>query len=1259
MSSNDLLEECGVELTKFLTSYFAEKKWDPADLIHSVHNLSKRREIHVWRQFFLLLSEFVRKPQPMDRVRSCFTEMVVFFITESAEELICTGLGVLLNRVSRANPNYALLLETVAEAIATGLGDHSLKDRLLELRFCSHDESITRKYLECTNSIFALDFLANILFLRIFTALFLEERPIDAERRLLDAIQLHVPFLFLWSFVLVARPSYLAMRNLIPRLAFSKERQGGIVDDLREILVFLQIAEAKGICENLSEMARDPQVPSWFGGFWRAVLLSVPGVYEQPPGKKQTLISEEGSIYAAVVECLFPSSGVFADIFTHKITLLETPKLTRFFGTPSRRLFQAILCFDIEYVYDTERSVLCARHDLEIGGFLGLLLFSQSEGSSESIAFYLASMEALHQKYIADEKLNLSLIALFRFTFASQRNLILSSSFYSVGNESAVHPSSVEQSRRCNSILLFVAPLLELEQLLHLGNEFLLLERILREPFFLIESVKQVFLFNWREREILRHLIIRILSFCLAPEVQLLDTDGCLAAHSLVHRNIDDRGRLLLRDLFKSIFDLKEQSLYAASVFRDFSVACLGASSSCGEDFLPPQRMLSMHFDQAEIESYASLWYSQLVQYPSRRYLFLSNFVHVFTKRCQAKLVENCLFDEVLARLVGFVHSLFDVCHCEGIAAVERGAINYDITQFPFKILLSQIADENCDALGWLCLDTRVIFEWKQRFFLDALLHISDDRALKTAMSFSESTLTKLCRLEAVVYSTRILLDRCLSIVTLERFSLSMMEMAFSHSSPLVSQAGFEKFRQFLASCNASAFHGFSKSFFSFLEAVGRDLAREQLVQLAEFCLLLLRGILSRLMSDSCESLLEDFISHPAVPSVLSVANISLCKISVLQTERPSFFKILDDFLQSPTVSLSLKTRITTMLEIQFSPSSSQFSSIVPVINFNSPLCVFEERLIENFYRRTKSDEIYTLAVLHAENNPFFFCRLIGSRVNTSYELYRQLEKQLQRQGYTTNFVVACERFIQEYPDQVRSAEGAIGILVQEKFLDMVFWKKLSTPAWLAFFRMACLEQPASARCIGTEFVRYLEGNMQKLVWMLELLVPSLVDEALEGCARVIRYLSESSLTITKSIMKFSGSLNLYLQACIEACKKAPHLLLHLTQEFTHDDFVRSLSAATYHEYLSLIAEFTHPDTLIDGRFLDNLVQDLTAFIENPIHPETACLKYQILLQKGKHLKLAEFFDKITQSGIIYFQTLFPEPKTIAERRLCGSQNIS
>ena len=100
-----------------IIAYFESAKPQIACLIRTIKDLSKRRQFNIWKLFFSLLLDYLKKPQPIERVKAVFLNVLTFFLEETADENFCSTLQFFFAHMQRNNPNYAIFITVMKELL--------------------------------------------------------------------------------------------------------------------------------------------------------------------------------------------------------------------------------------------------------------------------------------------------------------------------------------------------------------------------------------------------------------------------------------------------------------------------------------------------------------------------------------------------------------------------------------------------------------------------------------------------------------------------------------------------------------------------------------------------------------------------------------------------------------------------------------------------------------------------------------------------------------------------------------------------------------------------------------------------------------------------------------------------------------------------------------------------------------------------------------------------------------------------------------
>ena len=208
------------------------------------------------------------KPQPIERVKAVFLNVLTFFLEETADENFCSTLQFLFAHMQRNNPNYAIFITVMKELLESEDQLHLL----LQIHFTT-SEALNRAYPEAYESIFLLDYFGALVILKLFVAGYSEERIKDQERLLIATMLDKFPTSFLWAFVFFGSPIWKAFKNLLPSSNSTSSASRPSKSCLKAFLEFVGLKEKKTFRSTLDEILALEAVPDWTACFWRDALL--------------------------------------------------------------------------------------------------------------------------------------------------------------------------------------------------------------------------------------------------------------------------------------------------------------------------------------------------------------------------------------------------------------------------------------------------------------------------------------------------------------------------------------------------------------------------------------------------------------------------------------------------------------------------------------------------------------------------------------------------------------------------------------------------------------------------------------------------------------------------------------------------------------------------------------------------------------------------------------------------------------------------
>ena len=676
-----------------IIAYFESAKPQIASLIRTINDLSKRRQFNIWKLFFSLLLDYLKKPQPIERVKAVFLNVLTFFLEETADENFCSTLQFLFAHMQRNNPNYAIFITVMKELLESEDQLHLL----LQIHFTT-SEALNRAYPEAYESIFLLDYFGALVILKLFVAGYSEERIKDQERLLIATMLDKFPTSFLWAFVFFGSPIWKAFKNLLPSSNSTSSASRPSKSCLKAFLEFVGLKEKKTFRSTLDEILALEAVPDWTACFWRDALL-IGGAEVELNSSDSTRIGQDAKIFNLLIEFLYPPKSLIVDHATHVIHVQRTTPTTSivkslegYFGEkkPSQKILSLLVSFDIEYVYDDETQSIRPRTSGSNSGYIAqFILNSPSIPLHTFLVEYSTCIERLHQKYIASHQLNISLILLFRQTLSdSQSNPSIDTEFGDLKSIYFCDLFSANQQQPEKSILLFVGEYFSFEQLISLGNEYVLLEKILENDKYLQDQQIVFEQMNWKDRKSCKLIFDRLMKKLICHEgneelVEFVDPIASLEQDTLSFRKIKNEEA---KRIFRFIEEFTETIDFLNSTFVESNNLLLQAD--CKEESnllaLPPYpSMIGL------LKGWKRVFSLSLSHY---QFLFcLSRFLG---KRFVQKNIERCLFDEAIEEFMWLEGQVFDLIVCDALEAYSNGSLRYDKNNFPATAIIKTLKRE-------------------------------------------------------------------------------------------------------------------------------------------------------------------------------------------------------------------------------------------------------------------------------------------------------------------------------------------------------------------------------------------------------------------------------------------------------------------------------------------------------------------------------------------------------------------------------------
>ena len=1202
------LDETRSTVKDLLIAYF-KGQISCKESIKNVADLSKRRSFNVWEIFFSTLIDMIKKPQPTDRVKSFFWEIFHSFMEQNQDEQFCFCLQIIIINLARSNPNYSIFL-SVLQAICE---DPVKLEQLVRIPYCGGDY-ITQRYPEAFDSIFLFDFLNIILQVKLFVGLYGEDKIKDAERGLLSCLIRKIPSSFMWAFVLFGRPLFAAYRNLLPDLEASNQLKAGnpTLTQLQEFLQFVGISERYNFASVLDDIAETNSegIPDWLSAFWRDAL----SVESHNAAK----LSEDSRLFGLLVEFLYPKGFALQDAIEHSLVLSEdsfdsvSSYLVRYFESKcSQKLLNLVVSFDVEFVFEPNSLSLTHRNDKFSSGYVAQFLLQHRERIYKTFFVdYANSIEKLHQRYIQEHKLNISLILLFRQSVNQNFSPISAGNADSLTSSFDFFATSTGKNEPHNSILLFVSEYLSFDHLVILGNEFLLLDKIIENYHYLSDFADQIAPMNWSFKSSLGALMRKLLGILVSASIEYVDVHKSLESDALVYKTLS---AVQLKDAFKRCSDACGQDQFLSYILKSFCKI----GGSLGTDEIVNFKDLLKEQPDANKISVLKQW-NQILLDPALKFAFLHSFSNFLSKRFMMKNVSCCFFDILVADFIAFQRDVFDLVVCDSFEAFNEGKIVYDSCSFPASSLIACLASNDKRFKQF----TKMNFSSKyyERLLTDALTFVRNLN-FSHLQSLPDSRLVSLHQTEVQLHGTRRIADALLPAITERVFGLQVQKMIFAKAFPPISSQSLVNFYLTLKNLQIDQFAQSLHSILHLLESCYKD-DDVSVGHLNGFLLLFLQIILQKSLTD--EKYLELFRLIINTPCFVFI--FQSCKLkpqllsgflfdrflnnSYWKTESWSFFGILFTLLEEQQFKETGRTYeyFIGYLEDRFIRSLVPFAEVILLLNVHGKLNWFEAKIIRQYFagKNVVSEEMLDACVLHAERNPSLFLSLLSQRLDR-ISIYPRLNQRMEKQGYINNFIISAN---DELSTHNRPEEILVEVLQKDKLMDIIFWKKLTPVGWLSLFSL--VTNP-TVPAIGHAFIGYLERNLKNFDWLLE---------------NVFANYSSQDLVVLDCLAKVTvasdSMLNSLIQRCMlctlfrEAIERNSLVDPNRTAQFVIDEFVREdgVSSECLCYILSLLNSVPFYPPLLHEQILLSFVNDLYQFARNPVEqPQIASYKISLLLK--------------------------------------------